>query len=104
MSDKDEVITPFLIRGGHPDIRPMDDNYYLAVKSSGPDTFKAIQQALYEEEVPLSDWDVIGNLAFRIGYLHVIGYDEFRSEDDIEVKTALDVYKKFAPLMPGKME
>jgi hypothetical protein len=104
MSDKKEVITPSMIRGGHPDMPPMEDNYYLAVESSGPSTFKAIQQALYEGEIPVADWPVIGNLAFRIGYLHVIGYDEFRFGDDAEVKTALDIYKRFAPLMPGKME
>ncbi len=94
MSD-DKVITPAMLRGAHPKMRPMDDNSYLALKGDNPEMFTCIQQALYEEEIPTGDWDVIGNLVFRIGYLHGIGYDDFRFDDDAEYELALSVYKRF---------
>ena len=96
-----DTVTPDHVRGiNYPDMLPPAANTYVLLKGNDPDIYKFLQQALYEEEVPYNEWEVIGDLAFRIAYLHNIGFDSFLTGDDAEIKTALKVYKRHAKLLP----
>lgn len=100
--NEDKVVTPDMIRGGHPGMPLMERNSYLGLQEYKMEMFTMLQQALYEEGVPATEWETIGDLAFRIGYLYGIGYDEFRIGDDTEVEVAMGVFKRFNELVPNE--